>query len=200
MEKTMEVSQQTANAEATETNGSETQETTETQAAMVARETHERVLREAKETKAKYQALKRQQEEQDKARLQQNSEYEKLYVAEKEAREKMQKSLLKERIKASVSEAASKAGCIDVEALMKLGNPELLMFDEENLSVSGSQEFVEQARKQYGYLFNSATKAAVNGATPGGGVQQPKKITGESVAKMKPQDKLAVWAQLMNKN
>ena len=173
------VQDQAANAEA----GGEAK--TETAA-----EVNARLLRESKENKAKYQAAQKELDALKKAEAEKQGEYKKLFETTESKYKELQKKVMRQTIKAKVAEAAGKSGCVNAEALLKLGDPSLLQYDEENADVMGVDIFVEEAKKNHPYLFKAAQTTNVNGTTPGG-VTKVKQIGAADLAGMK-KDELEV--------
>lgn len=194
----MEVEGETTNVEATAPNAAETH--TESQAEVTAEsaaQINERLLKEAKAYKVRAQSAEREIEKQKATALQEQGKYKEMYDTLNGKYSDLRKGLAREKVKSSVSDIAAKAGCLNVDALLKLGNPELLSFDEDTLSVDGAQEFVAAAQREHSYLFNSQGQARVNGTTPGGPIPQPKKLDARAIAKLSPKDKAAAWANAM---
>ena len=162
----------------------------------VSAETHARVLEESKRNKIKAQELKTKLEEIEKQTLLEKEEFKKLYETSEAKFQGLYKSLVKEKVKSTVSEIALKAGCVNVDDLLKLGNAELLQIDDETMMVSGVDSFVEEAKKTKPYLFKSAQTPAINAATPGG-MTAMKKLTLSELAKMPATDstKQKAWEQ-----
>jgi len=152
----------------------------------------ERLLRESKAFKSRALAAERELETIKKASLQEQGKYKEMYEATQGKYDSLLKNLVKEKIRSSVGECATKAGCVNVDALLKLGNAGLLEYDEENGLVNGSDLFVEDARKQHPYLFNASKTAAINPATPGGAMK-PKTLTAEDIAKLPLDQKMKIW-------
>ena len=157
-------------AGSTETNVTETSgadDSTKDQAA----EVNARLLDESKKYKKAYQDTRSKLEELEKSKLQEQQKYKELYEQTEQKYQGLYKSLVKEKIRSSVADKASKAGCLDVDALLKLGNAELLQLDEDTLDVHGADTFVEEAKKAKPYLFQAAKASNINATTPGGVVR-----------------------------
>jgi hypothetical protein len=131
-------------------------------------EMNERLLAESKKYKKQYQETKSKLEELEKSKLKEQAQYKELYEKAEDKYQTLYKALVKEKVKTAVTDRASKAGCVDVEALLKLGNTQLLQIDEETLEVQGTDVFVEDAKKLKPYLFGSPKAPTINSATPGG--------------------------------
>jgi hypothetical protein len=61
-----------------------------------------------------------------------------------------------------------------VDALLKLGNAELLEFDLDSGEVNGAELFIEDAMKSSPFLFANQKPISVNASTPGGAVAAKK--------------------------
>lgn len=154
--------------------GGETTENSTTQATS-ASEVNARLLEESKANKKKAQELQAQLDGIKKAQLEKQSEYKKLYEEEKTKGEKLFKTVVNERVKSAVEKVASKAGAIDLDAVMALGDSKLLVVDEETFAVDGVDTYIEDLKKKKPNLFTVTKSAAVNGVTPGGTTQSNKK-------------------------
>jgi hypothetical protein len=122
----------------------------------------------ARDAEKKYLETKKQLEEFKNQQLQEQGKYKELYDSLREKHEGLQRTTLEREIDTGVKLFAKDSGCVDVDALLKLGNRQLLQYDEETGQVHGSEVFVEEARKNYPYLFNTQSKPVINPSTPGG--------------------------------
>lgn len=159
-----------------------------------------RLLRESKEWKAKYFALKNEREEAEKKRLESQQEWKAL--AERLTNEnKSLKDIYKtEKLRAAVHDRALRAGCINIEDLLKVGDQSLLQYDEEAQVWQGAEIFIEEARRLKPYLFQqkgASRSLTINSVTPGGVPE--KKTSSAEIANMKPGDprKLSAWIDAM---
>lgn len=150
-----------------------------------AAEVNARLLAESKKNKKLAQEYRSKLETLEKTKLEEQSQYKELYQKSEEKYQGLYKSLVREKIKTAVSERASKHGAIDVEAVLKLGNAELLQVDQESLEVHGVDEFVEELKKSKQYLFQPVKTPTINPATPGGVVRgQTKSLQQMSAAEI----------------
>jgi hypothetical protein len=170
----------------------------ETQGLEQGEDQNSRLLKESKKYKERAAAAEKELERLKKAALEEQGKYKEMYESTAQKFDHLKKALAKEKIKQAVSVHAAKAGCLNVDALMKLGNAELLTWDEDSMNVDGAQEFVESARREHSYLFGAAKTPSVNGVTPGG-ITKEKKLTAADIAKMKGEDKAQVWLAAMQK-
>lgn len=162
------------NPAATSANAAGGETTTETTQA-TASEVNARLLEESKANKKRAQELQAQLDAIKKSQLEKQSEYKKLWEDEKSKGEKLFKTVVNEKVKSAVEKVASKAGAIDTDAVMALGDSKLLVVDEETLTVEGVDIFIEDLKKKKPALFAVTKSAAVNGVTPGGVTQSNKK-------------------------
>jgi len=150
-----------------------------------AAEVNARLLEESKRNKKQAQEYKAKLEEMEKSKLKEKEEYKSLWEKSEEKLQGLYKTLVKEKVRAAVGEKASKAGAVDLDAVMLLGNRELLQVDEETLEVHGSDSYVEDLKKNKAYLFQTAKSSNINGVTPGGVVKgttkQLKELTIEEI-------------------
>lgn len=160
--------------------------------------TAERLLEESKKFKARAQAAETELEKLRKQKLQDEKKYEELWKAEAAKVQTLTRNNMKRTIETQVSGVASKAGCVNVEALMKLGNGDLLTYDESTDSCEGVEAFVEDAKRTHPYLFQAQRTAVINPATPGGGPAKPKTATASDIAKMAGKQKEDLWARALS--
>lgn len=123
----------------------------------------ERLEGESKKYKTRAQEAEEKISNAEKAKLEEQGELEKLLQAEREENkktksqlEKTQKGVITEKLR---TEALKHADDVhDVDMLLKISSHmELLKIDEENLDVSGMDDFVAKARESHGYLFKQTS-------------------------------------------
>lgn len=131
-------------------------------------DTHKRVLDEAKAFKKRAQEAERRLEEIEKQKLQEQGKYQELSDTYKQQLERERKVNLELAVRMAVSGPAAKAGCVDLDDLLKLGDTSFLEYDPETGGVSGAESFVENMKTQRPYLFQQPHKPVVNPAVPGG--------------------------------
>lgn len=163
----------TANAESN--SNAESMEPTATQAS-------ERLLRESKEHKLRAQRAEAELERIKAERLKEQGKYENLWKAEKSAHEKLQQTLMVDRIRTAVKEEALKAGCSTPDVVYKLAESGLIQYDPETLEVIGADVAVQRVRAELPALFTKAPKTVVNPTTPSGSVSQPQ-LSAADIAK-----------------
>lgn len=159
-----------------------------------------RLLRESKEWKAKYQQLRHEREDTEKRRLESQQEWKALAEKLTTENKSLEESYKREKIRAAVHDRALRAGCLNVEDLLVVGNTGLLQVDDQTHEVQGADLFVEEARRLKPYLFQQKSQgksSTINSVTPGGVPE--KKISSTDVASMKQGDprKMNAWVEAM---
>lgn len=196
--------EKSANAQDPSVNTEAEESNEEVQDSKQAAQTAARLLRESKEWKAKFQALKHEREEQEKQRLTAQQEWKALAEKLTNENQALKESRRREKIRNAIHDRALRAGCVNVEDLLKVGNIGLLQLDEETDEVQGADVFVEEARRLKPYLFqhgkSTAKSSTINSVTPGGVPE--KKISSTEVAAMKATDprKQAAWMEAFAAN
>lgn len=160
---------------------------------------NDRLLSESKKFKARALQAEKELADLKKKANEEQGNFKALYEDLHKKHQGLQGQVVKEKISSAVSKEAVKAGCIDPDALLKLGNRELLQYDEESFAVYGADSFVEDAKKQFAYLFKSENKSAINPLTPGTKIGDVKKVTVAEISKLSAQDRNAVWAKALQK-
>lgn len=160
----------------------------------------QRILEESKKWKARASIAEKELQDLKKKEAEKQGQYQKLYEEANARAESLAKDKVRSKVRSSVDELARKAGCVNIESLMKLGNPELLEFNEENEKVYGTDLFIEDAKKMHPYLFSSGVKTpTINPATPGGMVAN-KKLTAEEIVKLPPAEQKKYWLAAATKS
>jgi hypothetical protein len=152
---------------------------------------NDRLLRESKEYKQRAQALAKELETIKAAKAVESGDYKKLFEQAQAKLEAQNKTVMKNAIMTKLTQVGTKRGCVDADALFKLGNKELLQYDEESGEVIGAELFVEDAAQRMSYLFSSQKPAAINGVNPSG-VIKPKTITASDLSSLSKADMGAV--------
>jgi len=155
----------TANAESN--SNAESMEPTTPQA-------NERLLRESKEHKLRAQKAEAELERIKAERLKEQGKYENLWKSEKAAHDKLQQTLMLDRIRTAVKEEALKVGCSAPDVVYKLADSGLIQYDPDSLEVIGADVAVQKVRAELPALFTKAAKTVVNPTTPSGVVEQQK--------------------------
>ena len=130
---------------------------------------------ESKTFKSRAQEAEGKISEAEKAKLEEQGKLEELLAKEREEKQKISKTLesrtqgvLREKLRAEMSKHAKDAH--DVDMLLKITeHKELLSIDEEELSVSGVEDFVGKARESHSYLFKKANLDDTETRKPKGG-------------------------------
>lgn len=152
---------------------------------------NERLLRESKAHKEKYlkaererQNLAKRLDEIERQKREQDGKFKEIADEYKGKYETLKKNAAMSSIKAALAEPASKAGCqTSVDHLLKLGNPQLLSYDEDANEVSGADLFIEAIKKEIPSLFKTVVTPPINPARPGG-VTQVKTKTAQELMKL----------------
>lgn len=159
--------------------------------------TAQRLEEESKKYKKNWQTLKGEAEAKQKVFLEEQGKYKELYEVERKKSEDLFKNFVRNKVESSVGGVASKFGCVDVDALLKLGNVELLQYDENNHQVVGVETFVEESKKKYPYLFQGQQKAQINSNMPNSGYEKPFSINKDNFSKLSKDDRTKVLANLL---
>lgn len=162
---------------------------TETDQAAGVSEVNARLLEESKANKKLAKDLKAQLDALNKRQLTEKEDYKKLWEDSESKRKALHTTVVTKSVKEAVSEKASKAGAIDLDAIMMLGDRSLLVVDEDSLAVDGVDAYLEDLRKKKPALFTVTKSAAVNGVTPGG-------VTKSNQKPLKDMTKDEILAQL----
>jgi hypothetical protein len=177
------------NAGTTETENLETQDNASEGGA-------NRLLEESKKWKKRAIEAEKLLSDKQKAESEQQGNYKKLYEEAESRYKNLYKTTVKDKVKMSLSEHAVKSGCQNLDALLKLGNSELLEYDEGDGRVNGAELFIEDAKKNHPYLFSAPKTPTINPTTPGG-VSSNKKLTAADIAKLPPDQKAKAWAEAL---
>jgi hypothetical protein len=164
-----------------------------------------RLLRESKEWKSKYLAAKQESqsqkhvlEEAEKKKMESQQQYKTLAEKYESENKALKDRIRNEKIRNAVNDKALRAGCVNVEDLLTVGDKSLIEYDEESNQVSGAEVFIEETRRLKPYLFQSKANgrtSTINSVTPGS--VPDKKISAVDVASMKSGDprKHAAWTE-----
>lgn len=174
---------------------------TDTQAANAVVETPEqinaRLLNESKSWKARALKAERERADAQKAADEEKGNFKTLYETSQKELTTLKAKVIKSRVGSVVSQVAGKSGCVDPDALMKLGNKDLIQFDEATEEVFGVDQFVEEAKKSMPYLFKSVSTPTINPSTPSG-IVTAKKLSASEIAKLPYEERVRILTE-MNK-
>lgn len=159
----------------------------------------ERLLAESKKYKERAQAAEKELETQRKSNLAEQGKFKELYERSVAEHLEYKKSRTAVDIKSAISLAAQKAGCINVEDLVKLGDASLLQYDEDSGQVHGLELYVQEAKKNKPYLFTQPKGAMINPAVPNGQTQE-KTFNVKDVSKLPQEQKNNIWAAALGKH
>jgi vacuolar-type H+-ATPase subunit I/STV1 len=141
-----------------------------------------RLLEESRNYKKRAQEAEKKLQEQEKKKLEEEGKYKELSESYQEKLENQQKINMRLAVRTAILEPATKAGCVDIEDLLKLGDGSFLQYDAETGEVTGSEEFVQNLKNAKPWLFQQATKPVTSQAIPGGSPSNaPKKETLEEL-------------------
>ena len=191
-----------ANASATDANATETEqvEHLDSEGQQTENESSpDRLLTESKKWKARAINAEKAIKEQQKRAQEEQGKYRELYEQRDKQFKELNVKIIKEKIHSSVKSVAAKAGCVDPDAVLALGDMSLLQIDEDNGDVFGAETFVEHVKKTKPYLFQALKVPTINAASPSGTVQA-KKITAADILKMPKAEQNKYWAQAMQKS
>lgn len=171
------------------------------QATETADQVNQRLLNESKKYKEQFKTVKQELDSYKKKQLEEQGRWQEIAKQKEEELKQFQEAFINEKINSSLSKAAEKSGCLDVDALMKLGDHSLLKFDDESMRIDGVENFIDNAKQKYSFLFRNAQMPQVNSVRPGGPVQEPKAYSAQDVARIKdPKLKMDLWKQAMLNN
>lgn len=143
---------------------------------------NQRLLEESKANKLRFQkaeaALAERQKQLEETKVQEDlkkGKFKELYEQERKSKADLElelqtkvKALENQILQSKFSESAAKAGCIDSEVALVVGNTELLQFDPEDYSLHGVDLYLEDLKKNKPHLFKQNTTPTVNPSVPGG--------------------------------
>jgi len=174
------VSTEAANAEPENTVTQAQPDVVETEAEKAVRlETHTRVLEESRKYKQRMKDAEKRLEEIERAKLEEQGKHKEVAETYKQQLENQRQINLKLAVRQAVSGPANRAGCIDLDDLLKLGDQAKIEYDPDTGEVYGADAFVEAMKTNRPYLFHQANKTVVNPAVPGGTPTTKKKETFE---------------------
>lgn len=144
--------------------------------------TNERLLAESKDYKTKYSALKTTVEEKTKEKLEKDEDWKSLLEQERDAKSnlanemlKLKKQTLRKTLDFEVARYAKDA--YEVEDIINSLDKDSIKIDEENLSITGVEEAINNLRNKKSYLFKKEVKAPMVEDRPG--FNNPVKKTGK---------------------
>ena len=147
-------------------------ENTQAQDQSYSKEFVEKVLKEKKNTAAKAEELARQAnelkaklEEYENKKLEEQGRYQELLQAEREklkAKDQeysvLKTTIIQDRVKSTISSEAAKLGCVDLDALIKVGDLSKITPNPQTLEVDANEVkgFVNEMLASKPYLFQQA--------------------------------------------
>lgn len=161
-----------------------------------AAKTAERLLEESKKYKERALRAERELEATKKAKLEEQGNWKAIAEESQKKYETLSKAVLEDKLNNAVEREAVKHGCVDVEALLSLGDKKMLQFEQDTGIVHGVELLVEDLKKRKPYLFAQKSNAVINPATPSGVVKH-KKLTAQEIAALPPQEKAVYWNKIL---
>lgn len=162
---------------------------------------NERLLTESKKYKARARDAEKRLKEIEQQKLESQGKYKEMYESVNTQYSELKNNLYHERKNNAVQTIAGQYGCVDYDALMKLGNHELLVYDEEVNRVDGVESFIDEARRKYPYLFQKKTPPAINSSVPAASAQdfEPRTMNAADIAKMSSTERVALMMNMEKK-
>lgn len=135
---------------------------------------NERLLSESKKYKSHYQKLKSEYDTMsaklktiEESKQAEQGKYKELYESEKKRAQEFERKAVKQAVDSAIHKAANKSGCKRPDALMRLGNTELLQYDDQTGEVHGVEVFLEDIKASYPEFFTvSNTRSVINPVVP----------------------------------
>lgn len=156
---------------------------------------------ESRKYKRNWHQEKQTNESREKVALEEQGKFKELYEAERSKNDEYYKSIVRTKVEHAIQSQAAKAGCVSTDALIKLGNPDLLQYDETSGTVIGAETYIEEAKKSNPFLFAQRSNVSINPMTPGGaGIGAPKKLSGKDLLGMSHTDRTEMYAKLLKKS
>lgn len=136
---------------------------------------NERLLKESKKWKEKFQgaakeleALRLEKEERARQEQEEQGRYRELYEKTRSDLEKERGAVREERRNSQIRVKAQEMGCKDVDAALRLGDMQLLQYDDDSRAYHGVDAFLEQLKESRPYLFEIRSTPTINPKVPGG--------------------------------
>lgn len=142
----------------------------------------DRILTESKNYKKRAQAAERRLKEFEESRLKENEKWKEAYEKKANEFDSLQKRIVTNAVQSEVRQAAIKAGCIDPDAVVRLGDLSSLEYDPDTNSVTGVDELVQSMQAEKSYLFAKPSAPVTSGIPRAPKDAPPEKPTMSSVA------------------
>lgn len=155
-----------------------------------------RLLEESKAWKARALASENAAKAKEQADLQRQGEYKALYEQEKAARETEQNARIGMLRNSAIREAAKTAGCVSIDAVLKLGDLDSVTVEGD--SVSGADALVEHVKRQYPTLFANTKAPKINPMQPNAPEPRLTEVTPDNFSKQSKDVKQKEWSKLMD--
>ena len=161
--------QSTENSETPSLNNEDESQETQVADEVVAKATHQRVLGESRKYKERMVHAEAKIKEIEESSLSEQKKYKELYERAKGDLKVVNESHTKLQLKTQLIPALTKAGCIEVNDAMKLGNTDLLLQDPDDNSLQGVAEYVKDLQQTKPFLFTAGKPSSVNQSLPAPG-------------------------------
>jgi len=142
----------------------------------------DRILSESKNYKKRAQAAERRLKEFEESQLKENEKWKEAYEKKANEYESLEKRIVQNAVQSEVRQAAIKAGCIDPDAVVRLGDLSSLEYDPETNSVVGVDDLIQSLQAGKSYLFAKPTAPVTSGIPKAPKDAPPEKPTMSSVA------------------
>ena len=162
-------------------------ETVNTVAESVRMETHKRVLQESKLFKERALKAESVLQKNEQVNLEEQGKFKELSERYKTKLETLEQREVETNLNNAVQQYATKAGCVNIESLMKLGDASLLQYDQKTGQVHGVELFIEDSQKNHPYLFGSKSTPNINHGMPGGDYKE-KVLNAADISKLRGTD------------
>lgn len=130
--------------------------------------TNERLLAESKKNREAYLKTKAELDELRKTQLQEQGKYKELYEKTAADLKTLRQTQMRKDIEGAVKAYAERAGMVKPDLALKLGNAELLAYDETTGQVSGVDSFVDSLKRDVPEMFSTQKTPVINPVTPNG--------------------------------
>jgi hypothetical protein len=128
----------------------------------------DRLLAESKKYKQRAQDAEKQLKRLADLQKSEQGKYKELFEEREKEVSSLKLKIQEFAVRNTVIPKATEMGCVDIEALFRLGDMGSLEIDEDG-DVHNVDGFIESAKKRYPYLFNSTPKATINPKIPASG-------------------------------
>lgn len=128
----------------------------------------DRLLAESKKYKQRAQDAEKRLKQLADLQKSEQGKYKELFEERESEVKNLRLKIQEFAVRNTVIPKATESGCVDIEALFRLGDMETLEIDEDG-DVHNVDGFLENAKKRYPYLFSQTPKATINPKIPASG-------------------------------